>query len=276
MRHDILVGSDPELFVKRRGKYVSAHGMVKGTKEEPFIVDNGAVQVDGMALEFNTDPARDADEFVHNIGSVMKQLKRMVPGYQVVADATAEFGDAYMAKQPFEAKELGCEPDFNAWKDGAENPKPNAEVSFRTGSGHVHVGLWKPGYAPSNHLMVAIQAAKQFDFHLGLPSVVFDTDTKRRDLYGKAGCFRLKPYGLEYRVLSNKWVSSVKLQRFVHQQVLKAVADLQRGKHLYEYYDVQDCINNSDVEKAKRLIYDYGLMEGPIKIPLTRRYRDVG
>jgi len=55
----ILVGCDPELFVKKDGVLVSAHGLVQGSKEHPFRVSKGAVQVDGMALEFNIDPAED-------------------------------------------------------------------------------------------------------------------------------------------------------------------------------------------------------------------------
>ena len=44
-----------------KGKAFSAHGLVKGTKERPQTTDNGAVQVDGLALEFNTDPVSLAD-----------------------------------------------------------------------------------------------------------------------------------------------------------------------------------------------------------------------
>ena len=68
----ILVGADPELFVKNpnSGEFISAHGMVPGTKYDPYKVDKGAIQVDGMALEFNIDPARTVDEFVRNITEV--------------------------------------------------------------------------------------------------------------------------------------------------------------------------------------------------------------
>ena len=53
----ILVGCDPEVFVAKGGKFISAHGMIPGTKKAPHKVERGAVQVDGMALEFNIDPA---------------------------------------------------------------------------------------------------------------------------------------------------------------------------------------------------------------------------
>ena len=47
----ILLGTDPEVFMKQHGKFISAHGMVEGDKENPYLVKDGAVQVDGMALE---------------------------------------------------------------------------------------------------------------------------------------------------------------------------------------------------------------------------------
>ncbi len=56
-------GCDPEVFLMVGDKYVSAHGLFPGTKAEPFKVEKGAVQVDGLALEFNIDPAKTPEEF---------------------------------------------------------------------------------------------------------------------------------------------------------------------------------------------------------------------
>ena len=53
----ITVGADPELFVKKGRSFQSAYGMIPGTKQKPKKVIKGAVQVDGMALEFNIDRA---------------------------------------------------------------------------------------------------------------------------------------------------------------------------------------------------------------------------
>lgn len=237
MALDILVGADPELFIRKIGKksFHSAHGMIEGDKKNPQKVHLGAVQVDGMALEFNIDPAKNEKEFITNITEVMRIMGEMVPGYEMVAQPVANFTAAHMKKQPKEAKELGCEPDFNAWLDGAANPRPNGDVNFRTGAGHVHIG-WTNGVDVNDpgHREACIMAAKQLDYYLGLGSLLYDPDTKRRTLYGAAGAFRPKPYGVEYRVLSNAWLQSEELMAWVYRMAKKGINDLFEGKAAYK------------------------------------------
>lgn len=256
-----LVGADPEVFVKRNNIFVTGHGLVQGDKANPYPVKNGAVQVDGMALEFNIDPAASENEFVHNITSVMTQLSDMVPEYQLVTEPVAEFSQAYMATMPFEAIELGCDPDFNAWDHGNENAKPDGDVTFRTGAGHLHIG-WREGADPNDpeHNELCCEMVKQLDFFLGLPSLVYDNSIKRRSLYGAAGAYRAKSYGVEYRVLSNKWLASESLMRWAYratQATCQAVLD---GVDLVaKYGDIQGIINGSDVEAAMKIITAEGL-----------------
>lgn len=244
----ILCGCDPEIFMFKDGKPVSAHGAVQGDKKNPQPVPFGAVQVDGMALEFNINPASTSKEFVTNIQQVMKALAEMVPGYELKAIPVAEFGAEYMANQPMEAKELGCEPDFNAYTDGAVNPRPDGEVTFRTGAGHVHIGWDKDiDIQDPVHLEACIMAVKQMDVFLGLPSLIFDNtaeSVKRRKLYGKAGAFRPKSYGVEYRTLSNTWLSSPELMAYVCEQTQEGIQRLLDGKAVYQGTYADDIINN--------------------------------
>src|SRR3546814_12280247 len=95
----ILVGCDPEIFMFKNGVPVSAHNAVPGTKYDPYKVKNGAVQVDGMALEFNIDPSHTEEEFVSSVQSVLATLKEMVPGYDLVATPVAEFGFDYIRSE---------------------------------------------------------------------------------------------------------------------------------------------------------------------------------
>ena len=51
-------GCDPELFVVNGNDEFVYPEWIPGNKEEPHPVEHGAVQIDGMAAEFNIDPCR--------------------------------------------------------------------------------------------------------------------------------------------------------------------------------------------------------------------------
>lgn len=238
MSLEILIGCDPEVFMMKDGRYVSAHGAIPGDKANPYKVDKGAVQVDGMALEFNIDPASTAEEFVENINTVMATLRSMVPGYELAAVPVADFGAEHMAQQPPEALILGCEPDFDAWNGGKPNPKPDGERTFRTGAGHIHIG-WTNGMDVNDpdHLEACMMVVRQLDVTLGVASLLWDDDHQRRTMYGALGCFRPKPYGVEYRVLSNAWVKSPELAAWVFEATKKAVEALYQGDNKGDFWD---------------------------------------
>lgn len=249
----ILLGADPEIFMRKGKTFHSAHGVIQGDKKNPLKVHKGAVQVDGMALEFNIDPASNADEFVDNLTTVMGILKGMVPDYELVPVPVANFGAEYMAAQPAEALELGCDPDFNAWENGAANPRPNGKVNFRTGAGHVHIGWGKDmDINDPDHQAACIALTKQLDYYLGIGSLMYDTDTKRRTLYGAAGAYRPKPYGMEYRVLSNAWLQSADLMRWVFNTTNQAVQDLFKGEvadNRLNYFNIRGMLQSKNPRK---------------------------
>lgn len=267
---ELLIGADPEVFVKKDGVFHSAHGLIEGDKKNPQKVEFGAVQVDGMALEFNIDPAKDQDQFIHNVQAVMLKLASMVPEYQLVIEPVAHFEKEILKACPPEALELGCDPDFNAYT-GEPNPRPDGTRNFRTGAGHIHIG-WTQNMDINHpeHVEACRMLAKQLDVYLGIPSVILDPNTERRQLYGKAGCYRVKPYGMEYRVLSNFWLKNVQLQEWVYQNTRLAFDNLVAGKRMYEtlevlykknnkVYNPQTVINESDTKTADSLRKYYGI-----------------
>lgn len=235
---EILVGCDPELFViGPDGKPVSAYGMSKGTKAKPEKVEKGAVQVDGMALEFNIDPSDTAEAFNNNIQVVMDQMLGFIPkDHTLDARPVAEFGQEYMKTRCHAELELGCDPDYDAYT-GQPNKRPNDKVDFRTGSGHIHIG-WTEGMDPMDpdHFEACQMLVKDLDYTLGYTSMIWDKDNKRRKLYGAAGAFRPKSYGVEYRTLSNAWVTNPKLRKFIFEVVQKTCNALEQGKSLYNRY----------------------------------------
>ena len=50
-----------------------------------------------------------------------------------------------------------------------------------------------------------------------------DTDQKRRTLYGKAGAYREKSYGVEYRTLSSFWLKTDDFINWAYTQTMRAV-----------------------------------------------------
>lgn len=226
-------GCDPELFVANSdGEFVSAEGLIPGTKNEPHPVDGGAVQVDGMAAEFNIDPARTFEEFDNNITKVLETLKKMLPeGYSLHALPSVDFSEEVWEKTPYMAKVLGCSPDFNAWTGEVNPPPENREQPrLRTAAGHLHIG-WTEDMSLSNiqHIMNCRDLVKQLDWYLGAWSVLVDKDTSRRSLYGKAGACRYKPYGVEYRVLSNFWVLDPVMRLETWNRMVSAIQGMRSG-----------------------------------------------
>lgn len=239
------IGCDPEMFVKDRhtGQFVSAHAMIPGNKQRPFPLPQGGMQVDGMALEVNTHPATTRAQFLDNIRGVMAELQMALPPMVEIAHGVpfADFG-ADIYHQPPEAVELGCEPDFNGWT-GDINPRPGADdITFRTAAGHIHIG-WganvESPYEDAEHFQRCCEMAQQMDYYVGIYSLLWDGDNRRRSLYGKAGAFRAKSYGFEYRVPSTAWLASTDLQGWVFDASLKAVTDYFDGDRPAELFGDQ-------------------------------------
>jgi hypothetical protein len=218
----VTVGADPELFIKdtSTNEFISAHDIIPGSKDVPCQVPKGAVQHDGVAAEFNINPAKTRKEFLLNIRSVKSILERICkntnPNLVLVAEPTATFTKDYFASLPGDVLLLGCEPDFDAYTL-EKNKKPETSEPFRTGSGHIHVG-WGDNVEDKfseSHMQDCASLVKELDFAFTRAEKVWDGDTKRRSLYGNPGCFRPKNYGVEYRTLSNKWLDHVWTQMFV-------------------------------------------------------------
>jgi hypothetical protein len=226
-------GCDPELFVKNEaGVHVSAAGLIPGDKASPHRVELGAVQVDGMAAEFNIDPVDNFADWDKNIRTVLKQLQAMLPkGYALDATPSVTFSDEEMAKVDEEAKQLGCSPDFDAWTGGVNCP-PNPDLcqygpNFRTAAGHIHIS-WTEGMSLSDlqHVINCRDVVKQLDWYLGAWSLKMDLDERRRVMYGKAGACRYKTYGVEYRVLSNFWITTRERRLAVWNRMQQALHDI--------------------------------------------------
>ena len=250
------IGTDPEVFVQDElGNIISGIGLIGGSKAHPRLVKDGAVQEDNMLAEFNTNPASTADEFVGNIQSVVKQLSAHIAPKQLKVISSHRFTAAVIKAAGPKAMEFGCEPDFNAWTTDQNNP-PDPTSTLRTAGGHVHLSFNSGGdkFAP-------YKVGAMLDFYLGLPSVIIDKDVERRSMYGQAGAIRPKPYGVEYRTLSNFWLKNEHLMRWVYSNSKLALERTNTILQLRRAYgdDIQEIINNSDVIGAQQIIEELSI-----------------
>jgi len=217
---NLKVGSDPEVFLrnKKTGFFESAAGRFPGTKDKPFKVDKGAIQVDGLALEFNIDAADNENDFSRNIETVKAQLLEEVlkvdPDLELVFVPYADFPEDYFKKIPKEFKVLGCDADYECCH-GKKNPSPSiTDHPFRTAAGHIHIG-----YTENESVSDALHKEDcrfiAHWFHTKRRCFLPRTNEEhiRLQYYGFNGSFRPKSYGVELREFSNIWVRKVEDQK---------------------------------------------------------------
>jgi hypothetical protein len=259
------IGADPELFVKDPDGKIVCADMIPGTKAEPHKVEYGAVQRDGFAAEYNIDPVDNFADWNRNHKAVQGQLEAMLPkGFTLVATPAVRFSPEVFDAAPDEAKELGCSPDWNAW-EGRLNPPPKLpdDPYLRCAGGHVHFG-WTEDEDPTDvqHMLNAFDLTKQLDWFLGAWSTKHDPDTTRRLMYGNAGACRIKPYGVEYRVLSNFWVLDKALRLQVWNRLVEAINYMSRTffpEHAPSGYNnlVQEAIRTGSVASQLTRQYNF-------------------
>lgn len=275
------IGADPELFlIDKDGKFRSAHDIIPGTKHSPSPVMNGAVQPDGVAAEFNIEPADTFEQFSENLKSVLWCLQDLInakdPDLKLYVTPTAVFDDKYFAELPGEVRALGCEPDYDAYT-GAPRSSPSTKESFRTGAGHIHIGWYDDGQliedpeVDSSHQFDCSEAVRQLDIALYIPSLMYDMDSKRRQLYGTIGSYRPKKYGVEYRPLSNAWVADPALHEWVFHSTQKAMQLLDEDIKLYNTQNSQDlvgAIRRNGIVGAEDVFDTYCWLVDDLKFPM--------
>lgn len=247
------IGCDPEAFLADvHGNLRAACGLIGGSKHSPLplttLGDGFAVQEDNVAIEFNIPPASSAREFVDSIQRTLKVLGDGVNdslGLHINRMSAAVFDDGELV-HPL-SREFGCEPDFNAWT-GRKNPHPKASnPNLRSCGGHVHVGF-------DTNTINRQRVIRMMDVCLGVPSVLMDEDEMRRELYGKMGAHRIKPFGVEYRTLSNFWIFHPRHIEWVYANTKRAVELADSPFAVDEYKDrILDAIDNNNKEVASHL-----------------------
>lgn len=291
MNAEVTVGCDPEFFiqkVERRTKQVSdldrlfqeslsakkkdyrrsdsvdgvlpICGLVGGSKEKPRplaeLGEGYSVQEDGIACEFNIPPQDSPADFSAAVGNALRTIESELQG--------KGFGRSYINAVELRPEwtqrhpnllQIGCEPDYCAYdKIPAPRVLDMSKIgTIRGAGGHVHLGY--PVKLCPPHIV-----ARFLDCVLAIPTLEDDPQGNRRKFWGVAGLFRPKPYGIEYRTLSNFWIWSGILASHVSAHAIALIYGLQRNMVQWQaFYNstnweaVDNCIYTENVSQARDL-----------------------
>lgn len=265
------LGSDPEMFVTdSKGQLLPAFEFL-GSKKAPDKTEQAqALFWDGFQAEFNLMPQMclcyTVDSVHYGLSALLAKAKKKDPGAKLTINSTFDIEQSWLDNAEPEHIEFGCMPSKNAYgMKGLQ--RDGREVPFRSAGGHLHFGL-NAAYATggeevlkdSNKEEQIVQFVKDLDKIVGVACVSLFAkydDPRRRSMYGLAGEYRTPEHGLEYRVLSNAWLSHPLITHMVFElsrQTLAASRAKCMGAWEATEKETVECINNCDVELARVIL----------------------
>lgn len=207
-------GTDSEFFVyDKDDNFVPAYRITKGNKDEHEPIAETSygevcVHWDNVALEVTCPPVplKSVIHYKHDITEYLSAIKYELESWLSKKDMKLSHSPVIHIDKSVmfdqEANIFGCEPDFNAYTlSRNESPSPMKAKTLRTAGAHFHFGL-----EVINDYTV-INSIRSLDYEAFallnmLSAKNRELELERRKLYGKAGAYRLKPYGFEYRTFS--------------------------------------------------------------------------
>jgi len=257
--NNLTLGSDIEYFLrdKKTKEVVSAEGIIRGTKDEPFKFVAGnkffATSLDNVSAEGNIPPVKTAYEFYKNVAKLINYINATIPAnLEAIAMPSARLDEKYL--QTDNAKHFGCDPSWNCWTLEEIRPQPTGD-NLRACGYHIHMGYDNPS-EEANYALI-----KACDLFLGVPSILIEPENERKQVgYGCAGNMRHTQWGAEYRTLSSFFSSNKRLITWTFKNTKKAV-DFVNNNRINEIEGlgdiIQQTINNSNRELAENLIKDF-------------------
>lgn len=264
------MGCDPEFFFKFKGEIVGAEkflpktGLTVGGYGSKFIID-------GVQAELNPAPntcrASLANELVCCFFTLVAELKKTgKEGFTADFSRTIEISKEHLMELEESSRKFGCAPSKSIYKRTVGMKIEDVDpVKYRTraAGGHIHIG--KDSYDTTVAKALTEDCEKtvtMLDLIVGNTCVLIDRDAgniERRRVYGKAGEYRLPKHGLEYRTLSNFWLTSYPLMSMAFGLVRFAV-QIMASSHkeaLYKAFtskvkagNVKRAINYNDFDLA--------------------------
>lgn len=247
---NITIGTDAEVFLMYEDCVISAIGVIGGSKDEPKDIDNNCfIQEDNILAEFNIPPVTTKEEFISYISYCKDWIEINFPELKLHF-SSSEMVEDFVVSTP-KAKEFGCEPDcivdltnksdeMNKDKYDIMNQQ-RAQQNVRTSGFHIHIG-----YKNSNH-KTNREIVKLFEKYVTIPLLDEDNDQHdRRKMYGKAGSYRHKPYGVECRSLGGYFIKNEETISKVWDLVQVVIEKYNQGERVskHEFKQIKQIINN--------------------------------
>lgn len=267
--HRVSFGTDFEVFVREQGtnNFIPARLVTTGTKDAYEQISGGSIHADGLAVELGINKSYTAAGFVSAVQTVLDELRRRCDtnGWYISEESLIEFTPEQWSTFTPEEIEVGCNPDFSIYNAEpgqrytefekqvvqlgftlVPNPSPTDKLGTkRTVGGHLHIG-WMEGidnYRTDNfHNILCKGVVRALDS-------VFSPSTSKHGLgvdaigcknrtafYGGYGCYRPKPYGVEYRGADSRWLLDPVKCRQVMDNVSKMLSEQGKSGNILKFF----------------------------------------
>jgi len=263
------MGADPELFLSQNGSIIGAERVIPETGLYLDAHSKPSIVLDGVQVELHPRPSNCRESIAWDLSAAFAKLRKhleSVGNIEANFRTVIEVSKDELASLSPNSRRLGCAPSNNLYDRDATIAVDPATYTKRSAGGHIHIDLndWPTVKEHAEELVPLMDCLP------GLVSVFCDRDplaSERRQVYGRAGEYRLPPYGLEYRTLSNFWLRSYPLMSLMF-GLSRFAASILGTKYVNAHYTawdapkalldrvdislVRDAINLSDLGLAKR------------------------
>jgi hypothetical protein len=277
----IILGGDPEFFIEGPNGIEGSEKIIPkdGLKLEKYRaaeIKNGAnvrnaketyLKQDGVQCELNLAPQYCRAYLANEIANCFYTLRKNIKDFKLNNKEVITMDKKTLDQLSENARKFGCAPSQNSYTGSENKIKVNAsKYLIRSAGGHIHFG--KIGDYENKSKIIYKDHRKiveVLDIMLGCMCVLIDRDPwakKRREVYGRAGDYRLPKHGLEYRTLSNFWLKHYFIMSLVFglaRQAIEAYCYKPSRDKIFkiaEYYDIPKIINNNDMPMAMCLWND--------------------
>lgn len=199
---NLLIGMDAEFFLRGPdGQYIAAARVIPGLKHQPHKLKHGVCHPDGLSMEVGCPPSDTPEGMIQNLFKVLDEVNELYLKPQGCTIAFSEYVDYTQVKgvQP-EDLAFGCGVEYiRNTSNMVGNRTRNVSDKKRYSGFHIHLGYTE---GQEDNYFTYLDNQRLVEKLDGLfSSSALQTTKERATQYGGVGAFRVKPYGLEYRMM---------------------------------------------------------------------------